>query len=225
MILLAKETNYAVVDQVFEESVFKDFWKYFNSLSFAYRSMTGWQKVWKISDGQILASSPTYHSQAPFNSPMDLFHKTVMFLAKEHFKSIVGKEGEDWNELFFTPYIYPSGTKISWHDDCGYTGACIFYPHQEWSANWGGELMLAKTPAASDIKGNDVVPNMMTRKHIDPLLNHYGMGAYIAPLPNRLVFTSGKVWHAINRVDQTAGDNVRCSIVGFFTKEKPDFGS
>jgi len=220
MKLVSKDAHHAVVDEVFEPAVFQDFWKYFNTLPFAYRSMTGWQKVWKISDGQILASSPSYHSQAPFNNPMDIVHQTVLGLAKQHLEEIVGKEGQDWKELFFTPYIYPSGTKISWHDDYGYTGACIFYPHQEWCPNWGGELMIARTPGAGEIQGNDVIPDMMTRKYIDPILNHYGMGVYVAPLPNRMVFTSGKVWHAINRVDQAAGDNVRCSIVGFFTKEK-----
>lgn len=217
MKLVSKDSHHAVVDEVFDVTVFQEFWKYFNSLPFAYRSMSGWQKVWKLSDGQILASSPSYHSQAPFNSPMDIVHQTILALAKQYFEEIVGKEGEDWKEMFLTPYIYPSGTKISWHDDYGYTGACIFYPHQEWSPNWGGELMIART--SNEVQSN-IIPDMMTRKYIDPVLNQFGMGTYICPLPNRMVFTSGKVWHAINRVDQTAGDNVRCSIVAFFTKEK-----
>lgn len=221
MKLTSKDNYHAIVDEVFEPDVFRSFWDYFNNLDFAYRSMTGWQKVWRISDGQILASAPNYHSQAPFNSPMDLLHQTVLGLAKQHLEEIVGKEGEDWKELFFTPYIYPTGTKISWHDDYGYTGACIFYPHQEWGANWGGELMIARTPATTEVKADNSPPDVMTRKYIDPMLNHYGMGVYVSPQPNRMVFTSGKVWHSINRVDQSAGDHVRCSVVGFFTKEKP----
>lgn len=224
MKLTSKDSHHAVVDEVFEPDVFKKLWEYFNELPFAYRSMTGWQKVWRINDGQILASSPNYQCQAPFNSPMDILHQTILALAKQHFEEIVGKEGESegWQDLFFTPYIYPAGTKISWHDDYGYTGACIFYTHQEWSPNWGGELMLAKTSSLEEIQqdANKIQQECMTRKYIDPILNKYGVGTYVSPLPNRLVFTSGKTWHSINRVDQSAGDNVRCSIVGFFTKNK-----
>ena len=220
MKLTAKDSHYAVVDDVFDKEGCTYFWEYFNSLPFAFRSMTGWQKVWKISDGQVLASSPYYHTQAPFNNPMDMVHKMVVALAEQHFEEIVGKQGVDWHELFFTPYIYPAGTKISWHDDYGYTGACIFYPHLECRPNWGGELMVAKAPSAEELNADKLAPDFMTRKYIDPILTHYGMGLYFTPSPNRMVFTSGKVWHGINRVDSAAGDNARCSIVGFFTKEK-----
>lgn len=222
MRLTAKDSHMAVVDEVFEPDVFKQFWAYFNSLSFAYRSMTGWQKVWRINDGQILASSPFYASKAPFNSPMDWLHQTVSAMATQHLEEVVGKQGVDWHDILLTPYIYPCGTKISWHDDYGYTGACIFYPHTTWNPHWGGELMLAKTPPPEQLK--DIVQRgneeMMVRDFVAPVLNTYGMGVYVAPLPNRMVFTSGASWHGINRVDQAAGDNVRCSVVAFFLKEK-----
>jgi hypothetical protein len=223
MKLTAKDSNVAVVDEVFSEEIFKSFWQYFNSLDFAYRSMSGWSKVWRINDGQILAGAPYYHNQAPFNNMMDIIDQSVYGLAKQHLESIVGKEGEDWHDILYTPYIYPSGTKISWHDDQGYSGACIFYPHQIWNPHWGGELMVAKTPTEEERRNMQVKPvesEMMTRNYVGQLLDIYGMGMYVSPLPNRMVFTSGSTWHAINRVDQAAGDNVRCSIVAFFLKEK-----
>ncbi|RTK97717.1 MAG: hypothetical protein EKK64_00445 [Neisseriaceae bacterium] len=220
MKLVAKDSYYAVIDDVLPKEQFDLFWKYFNSSDYAYRSMTGWQKVWRITDGQVLAGPPSYHSQAPFNNPMDVLHQSAIALAKQHFEEIVGKEDEDWKEFFLTPYIYPAGTKISWHDDYGYTGACIYYTHPEWGANWGGELFIAKTPSAQEIQESNIAPDNITREFIDPLLNHYGMGMYFTPKPNRMIFTSGKVWHAINRVDQSAGDHARCSVVGFFSKEK-----
>ena len=221
----AKDSSMAIVDEVFEPEMFKSFWHSFNSMDFAYRFSTSWQKVWKISDGQILSGASLYHSKAPFNSSMDWVHQAMYGLAKQ-LEDVVGKEGEDWNEISLTPYLYPAGTKISWHDDCGYTGACIFYPHLEWSPHWGGELLVAKTPnqeewdklVCGEQKGG--LNDNMSREYIAPLLNAYGMGMYVSPLPNRMVFTSGSVWHSINRVDQTAGDKVRCSVVGFFTKDK-----
>lgn len=221
MKLTAKDDSVAVLDEVFEPHVFSKFCNYFNSLDFAYRSMTGWVKVWKISDGQVLAGVPSYHSKSPFNCPLDWLHQTVTQLARQHFEDLVGKEGEDWKDIIFTPYVYPSGTKISWHDDECYTGACIFYPHPKWDPHWGGELMVAKVPPKEQIRGiGDYEPNVFTREYVTPVLNAQGFGLYFSPLPNRLIFTHGDTWHCINRVDQTAGDNVRCSVVAFFMKEK-----
>ena len=215
MRLTTKDTNLAVVDDVLPNEQFTQFWKYFNEVPFAYRSMTGWQKVWRINDGQILAGPPYYDSHGTFNDPMEWVKQNVKALAKQYFEDIVGKEGEDWNEILFTPYLYAAGTKISWHNDYGYTGACIFYPHLKWNPHWGGELMIAKTEKRS-VASDD----MMTRDFVSPILDEYGMGVYVAPIPNRMAFTSGSVWHSISRVDQAAGDNVRCSVVAFFMKDK-----
>lgn len=221
----AKDSNLAILDEVFEQDRFQYFWNYFNGLEYAYKSSTSWHKVWRINDGQILASLSSYNSKAPFNNPMDWIDQTVTTLAGQ-LEDVVGKKGEDWNDIIYTPYIYPAGTKISWHDDTGYTGACIFYPHQEWSPHWGGELYVAKTPPPEESKqlvlnnAKGSIVDTMTRDYVAPLLNAYGMGTYIAPLPNRMVFTSGAVWHAVNRVDVAAGDKMRCSIVAFFLPEK-----
>ena len=149
---------------------------------------------------------------------MDWLHNIIYTLAKDKFSSIVGVEGQDWDDISFTPYLYPPGTKISWHDDGVFSGAAIFYVHPYWNAHWAGELMLAKTP-------NVEVPstNYMTRKDHSDHLNYYGIGQYIAPISNRLVFTKGSLWHSINRVDQAAGDNVRCSVVAFFKKKNQEY--
>lgn len=224
MKLILKDSDMAIVDHIFEPEVFKKFWAYFNQLDFAYRSMTGWCKVWRINDGQVLAGAPHYHKRAPFNTPLDWLHKTILALVDNYVSDIVGKEGEDWNDILLTPYIYPAGTKISWHDDFSYSGACIFYPHLEWNQHWGGELLVAKGPPKEEyakIKEETKDFENMTRDYVLPVLNYYGMGRYVAPLPNRMVFTKGEVWHAINRVDQAAGDHMRCSIVAFFTKQEP----
>jgi|FreactcultureFD7_1027221.scaffolds.fasta_scaffold03088_2 hypothetical protein len=225
MKLSVNESNVAIVDGVFEDQQFKDFHSYFNKLDFNYASNTGWQKVWRITDGQILGSHAVNHSQVPTNTPFDWIDQTVYLLAKQHFEHIVGKEGEDWVDIIHRPYIYPVGTKISWHDDFAYSGACIFYCHTEWSPYWGGELFVAKTSNPEECerlakeKSKDSLNNIITREYVNPILNEYGMGFYFSPLPNRMAFTSGKVWHAINRVDQSAGDAVRCSIVSFFKKK------
>jgi len=216
MQLTTKENNYAIVDDVFDKNTFDQFVSYFGSMDFAFRSMTGWQKIWRLTDGQILAGPPYYHSRAPFGCPMDGLHAVILALAEQHLQDVVGKKGEDWDDFFLTPYIYPVGTKISWHNDTGYVAAAIFYPHEKWSSNWGGELLLA------DVNNNDVKctenNDPINRQHSGAVLDNLAMGRYISPKPNRMVFTKTGVWHSINRVDVNAGEKARCSVVAFFTK-------
>jgi hypothetical protein len=218
----AKEKDFAVVDDVFEKDAFSEFHAYFNNLEFAYRSMQGWAKVWRLTDGQVVVGKTQIHSMAPFDSALDLLHRVVLSLARTQFQDIVGKEGEDWDDVSFTPYIYPPGTRISWHDDYGYSGACIFYPHLEWSANWGGELLVAKTPPPDTVGGSPDVRDKIVpdpQSHQSLLLNHFGMGVYLSPIPNRIVFTRGEAMHSMSWVDQSAGDHCRLSVVSFFRKD------
>jgi hypothetical protein len=220
MKLMYRDDNCAILDEVLEEGLFKQFRHYFNSLDFAYRSLTGWKKVWRISDGQVLAGVPYYASKGPHNCFMDGIISIVGTLATDHLSSIVGKKGEDWDDYFLTPYIYPAGTKISWHNDHGWTAAAILYTHRFWDPNWGGELFIAKTDPESELSIQPEDSDCVERVYLPGLLNKYGFGQYIAPLPNRIVFTKGKVWHCINRVDPVAGDALRSSVVAFFYKKK-----
>ena len=135
-------------------------------------------------------------------------HHNVYNLAKSHLAELVGKEGDDWDEISYTPYIYGAGTKISWHDDTGYRAAAIFYCHPEWNPFWGGELMLANTPRIEDVQLPAGNSDLINRGFTSALLNHFGNGTYILPIPNRLAFTRTGVWHCINRVDSAAGDKI-----------------
>ena len=212
-----KTEQVAVFDDLFEPDRFRHFVQFFNTLDFRFRHSEGWFKVWKISDGSILSGKELQASRAPFNSGMDWVHYMVTALAQSHAKDICGEFGKDYHEVIYTPYVYPVGTRISWHDDHGYSAACIFYCHPVWHPEWGGELQLAKTDEFSECV-EDPLDDQVQRKYIPKLLNKHGYGTYISPLPNRMVFTKGGVWHAINRVDKIAGDSARHSVVAFFRK-------
>jgi len=212
--LVLNDPNFAVVDDLLPNDVFFSFWQFFNQLPFQSCAHDQWLKVWKLSDGTVYRSPTFYDSEAPFGNLMDLVQQRVAWLAP-NFKHIIGEQGKDWDEIQFTPYLYPAGTKISWHNDVGHAGACIFYVHPQWSAHWGGELQVAKT----NEKEKEIVNfDSFDRQNHSLFLNSYGFGSYIVPNPNRLVFIKGNCWHCINRVDSTAGDHVRCSVVGFFLK-------
>ena len=175
-----------VFDDVLDQSAYGHFMAFFNSLDFRFVSANNWMKIWRVNDGSVIAGNSFSSAIAPFNSPLDWLHHNIYSLAKLHLEGIVGKEGEDWDEISYTPYIYGAGTKISWHDDTGYRAAAIFYCHSEFASE---------------------------------LINRYGNGIYISPIPNRIAFTKTGVWHCINRVDSAAGDNLRCSFVAFFKKK------
>jgi hypothetical protein len=220
MRVLTKDPNrFVIVDEVLDKDTFEKFWKWFEGQDFSCPHLGGWQKVWRLADGMPYGSHPYYHSKAPFNNELDAVYQNILFLAREN-QDVCGEEGKDWDEIVVRPYIYTAGCRLSWHNDPGYASACIFYPHKIWHAHWGGELFIALTPpsiAQADIKST---VNEITREWYSDFLNKYGLGTYVAPIPNRAVFTKGDVWHAINRVDQTAGDNIRCSVVCFFKKGK-----
>lgn len=210
-----KSDTLAVFDEVLDAQHFHQFVQYFCNVPYTYRHSSGWHKVWRASDGEIL-SGPEQKNTEPINNPFGWIVQNLQHLAKDHIGHIIGEQGVDYDHISVTPYIYPVNSKISWHDDTGYVAAAIFYCHLKWSPNWGGELMIAHTPKDAPLVGMHNDP--INREYIDNLLSLSGHGVYVAPLPNRLVITKGSVWHQINRVDLSAGDNSRCSIVCFFRK-------
>ena len=218
MKLTHKTNNFAIFDQVFDQDKFEKIVRYFCMMD--YEKNTKLQKVWRICDGEHLAGMSLNSKDYPYRTPADALHFAVKHLAENYVTDIVGKENEDWSFITYRPYIYPQGTRISWHNDHGYVAACIFYCHTEWNPSWGGELMVANTPPPEAAPAVDTPDHYLSRSHIKPTLDYYGFGNYISCLPNRMVFTKGCTWHMINRVDKDAGENLRCSFVAFFHPKK-----
>ena len=122
------------------------------------------------------------------------------------------------------PYLYPRGTKLSWHDDSTvYCAAATYYCHLKWGSTWGGELMVAEVPGLAQVfQGKNLSKPHMDHEWEDQYINIYGMGNFITPKPNRLVLMAPGTYHAINRVDADAGDHLRAAIVGFLLPEKKE---
>jgi hypothetical protein len=196
-----------VYDDVLPKEQFNMIWKFCQQLQYSIPHFSGWTKVWRQNDGHNMGSQMFEHSKLPFNSPIDAVFQIFTETSKQH-PDIVSS----WNEMAVRNYIYPSGTKLNWHNDPGYQAAGIYYTHPYWASTWGGELMIAQTPPC------DKIPDpCLDHTFEDAFLEHHGMGMYITAKPNRLVFTKGGVWHSINRVDKDAGDHVRSAMVAFFT--------
>lgn len=203
------QNDYCVVyDDVMKPEEFSQLWQYTQTENYVIPHISNWSKVWRISDGLSLGGNQYDSCNAPFGNAIDLANHYIKEIAKMH-PELVG----EYNKLYLRSYVYPRETKLSWHNDKGYSAAVIFYTHPYWASTWGGELFLAKTQEI------DVVPNpCLDHSFEDKLLSQYGYGHYITPKPNRLVLTKSGVWHQINRVDRDAGDHCRTSVVGFFSK-------
>lgn len=201
--------RFVVYDEVVANETYEEMWNFIQNIEYAGPHSSGWTKVWRLNDGSPFGSQQVYHTDAPFNSPFDHFHQVCLEMDRRH-PELTG----EWEEISMRAYLYPRGTKLSWHNDTGYEGAVIMYVHPYWGSTWGGELMIAQTP-----EGGPTLPHI-DHRHEDQFLAAMGAGYYVTAKPNRVVLQRANVWHQINRIDDDAGDHVRAALVGFYKKSR-----
>ena len=217
MQLKFQDSQIAIYDSVLPQQDFEDLWQQIQIED--YKTPTrneNWIKVWRLNDGFSVSSREFLKSRSPFKNAFDKVLDVVLKVSSRH-SSLVGLENKDWVDITLRSYLYPRGTKLSWHDDTGgYAGAFSYYVHPKWGSTWGGELLVADTASFEHIRASATHGPYIERAWEDEYLLGEGRGRFISPKPNRLVLTAGGVYHAINRVDPDAGDHLRCSISGFF---------
>lgn len=213
MKLVCKTDKFVIYDEVLPTDQFNLVWQYAQRENYSTPLSSGnWLKVWRLNDGQCLGTKTYDQSDKPFNNALDALLPLFIEIAKMNPEIIT-----PWQDFALRTYLYPQGTKLSWHDDSRvYTGALTYYIHPKWSASWGGELMVAEVPKVIEAPVNG--PHL-DQEWEDEHLSAIGVGQWILPKPNRLVIMKSGVMHSINRVDITAGNNARCAIVGFFKKD------
>jgi len=109
----------------------------------------------------------------------------------------VGAIGERFVGVIAKVYAYQRGTKATWHTDAGpYSGAFVFYAHDRWKKDWGGQFLYSEGESAGDAGP--------------------AQGQFVAPVPNRLLVVRGGTPHTVANVAQSAADNERLSVAGFF---------
>ncbi|MGY0064942.1 2OG-Fe(II) oxygenase [Streptomyces sp. LZ34] len=181
---------------------------------FAYvKSFRSRSRVFGFLDGDPLVGPSViqHHPDAPkgaapypAGTAMDLFVEAIDEAA-ESLSPWCGERGNSWDFFTCTPYLYPLGAGLSWHDDAKDRAASyVFYLHGEWKASWGAELLIASRDRADDTSADSDAMNITD------------FGHYVRPLPNRLVVIKAGTPHAVKRVEVNAGENVRMSVTGFF---------
>lgn len=216
MKLVLQTPDCAVYDDVLSSAVFAAVWSFTQREDYTTPFHSGrWQKVWRVTDSYPLSGPQYVYSRRPFGNALDQAVESFLELAAAH-PEIVDASGCASIDLSMRPYLYPRGTKLSWHDDdkTVYRGAMIYYAHQRWSPHWGGELFIADPPPAA----YEPLPDGPHLDHSaqDEYLMQLGTGRYIVPKPNRLVLLRSDTFHMLARIDPDAGNHVRCSIAGFF---------
>jgi len=190
----------------------------------------GDDKVYKLNVGDIYKSEKKYWSdKLPWNNNFEPFiHKLIDFVKQN--ETCLPKQ--QFEKISCMLHVYLAGAELSWHRDGALGGgAYSFYIHDEWRHTWGGNLLIAdqKTKirptrplpgtALEDMLGRDFKSRSRTwnlKKESDMIMSP-GHGRYFAPLPNRLMITTGEIVHKVERVDYAAGENSRRSLTGFFS--------
>ena len=217
-------TNVRWFDNVLSDEAFGAFHRYAEDLE-KRRSIYG-TNIWQRNDENPFESQLTYFSPATSRpqleqslaggvslaevsriddvaiSPTSTAHDTVLAAIAERASMIaglVGAAGEDWVGIVSKVYAYPCRAKAIWHTDSGpYTGAFVFYAHEAWDKNWGGQFLFG-----DEQRSKEVAPNE---------------GQFLTPLPNRLVVIKAGTPHMVANVSELAGARSRLSLAGFFVK-------
>lgn len=224
MELVLRNERAAVYDSVLSDADFENVWIQAQNEQYRAPAKAGaWIKVWRLNDGAPVQGTEYLYSRRPLRNAFDPLLDAVAKIARCH-AELIGGEGRAWSDITLRPYLYPRGSKLSWHEDTGRkAGSYTFYAHPKWGSTWGGELLIAETADAESMKAGLRTGPYLDHSAEDRYVLDAGHGPFVAAKPNRLVILSGGAYHAINRVDWDAGDNVRCSISGFFVV--PDAGS
>jgi hypothetical protein len=236
-VVTAQTDFFTVLDDVLPPAVGDRLWNYFQIQPLNHVQALGMQGHWLIEDGEALRG-PTvgwghaWDAQYPTGAPIDDVMRAVVSNA-DLFAASVGRYKVDWEIFSAVPTVYRAGQGLVWHRDSeDNTGSWIYYAHDEWNSEWGGELLLSH---AADLPREygvyfhrlrstpDLPAPPPWQSHLDnddasALLLADGYGSYVAPKPNRLVVIKGGTPHAIAKVRPAAGRHIRASIGGFFKK-------
>ncbi|MBV2354689.1 2OG-Fe(II) oxygenase [Streptomyces sp. J2-1] len=168
---------------------------------------------YRLIEGDPLVGPPTYHghprvpkgfSSYPSGKSLDVVVEALLG-AEESLATWIGLRGSGWDFFSCTPYLYPAGSGLSWHDDAkDRTASFVLYVHDEWKSTWGAELLIA-----TDVGDRKAAVERHQGINTD-------LGHYVAAEPNRLVVIRAGTPHAVRPVSPRAGENLRMSVTGFF---------
>lgn len=221
------DENVMIVDHFLPAGDHLRLWEFFQKQQFRFVNSDKWIKAFRVQDGHPLRG-PTFRlgEPPPRDGGMQLIYYPTETIIDSFIDSLSSAELDipgflkcvETFKVMSTLYAYPTGTALSWHKDAVYKGAFIYYVHPYWGATWGGELLVASpddNERATDQTQAVSTPAFDAREE-SAFLMDTGKGRYYMPKPNRLIVIRPGVNHMVKKVEPNAGENLRCSISGFF---------
>ena len=202
-----------VFDDVLPKETFDQLWLFMNLIAYQSTAAGTWAKVWNIGDGNIFRARD--HTTDQLGMPrsdtvVDALVDRVIELARRH------PAMEGFSGLTLIPYVWPPGTGISWHSDGAAVeatdriGGFTYYVHKHWNAEWGGEFLL------SPERGHQALP--FDNSEVSDQIVSSGIGTWVTPRPNRLLFVVGDALHKVTKTAATAAP--RLTIQGFILRRR-----
>lgn len=232
-----------IMDDFLPQDIYEKLHQYVLKTDYEYINMQGKiSRAWHIHDGFPLRSKQNafYYAKDHPNVPkadyvyptkrdLDLFIDGLIGV-QPHVEHLIGKQSKDWWHVSATCWIYPPKTGLSLHDDGSgvYSGAYTYFLNPTWRPHWGGILVMMDEEANRRIyemreSGDEKDFFKLKYFHandMDEEIMKQGLGKAILPKANRIVFIANDAYHMITRVNETAGDNLRMSIAGFYNRKQ-----
>jgi hypothetical protein len=214
--------HFAVFDDFLEAREFRKLWRDLRREDYVFINNEVWEPVYGLFDGRplmgpgvIAGEGASDEQRYPAGRAADRVIRTVL-RRRRTLEPWVGCRGSDWSTLTATPFLHPQESGLGWHDDSAQrTGAFTLYVHPTWDPGWGGELLIGSDHTKRR-RSRASSATAFTRR--SAAIDTMSLGAFVVPLPNRLVIVKSGVPHRINTVDRSAGANLRTSIAGFFVR-------
>ena len=223
MNLLFDGENTKVYDNVLSEKDFQDLFDFLNYHPYIFKQSLGeWNKVWNFSDGQILMGNDFIWTLNKI-PPLKQDDKCLSFLIEKINLIIEQSNLFDIGQIRtinMTPYCWPPGTGLSWHNDSNYLGAVTFYGHHYWSPEWGGEFITCEANKYILKNKKDITWKVFDNQQLYDVLMEEGAGNYFYPKPNRLIINKGGsngILHKVNK--STLNSNPRLTLQCFITSK------
>ena len=221
-----------IYDDFLPKSDFEPLLEHAGSTDYTLVHKEGWHKSWHVTDGLPLVGQATYFrengayqdyesSRYPTRTPLDRLIEAIDGVADDA-EPLVGKRDVRWKGMALWPFLHPRGTALSLHrDHTIYSGAIIFYVHQQWDIHWGGHLLVLDPRTGGGVGFHEPgLYTFLSDENENQLVSEPGIALCILPKPNRLVFLRETAFHMITRVDADAGDRPRVTLSGFFLTEQ-----
>jgi hypothetical protein len=211
--------NTRVFDNVLSKEQFAELFDWYNAIPLVNKAAQGeWNKSWNLGDGNILIGHQlawALEEPPKLNPPHTILEPVIDAIVKtlRDFKLV---EDNANIEFSMTPYCWPAGTGLAWHNDSTYLGAFTYYCHNRWNPEWGGEFITVEGDDYIQEDKSDLKWRVFDNSELHELIMSKGHGHFIHPKPNRLIINKGGKKGILHKVARTTPDSgPRLTLQGF----------